>query len=432
MSKKKLLVIGSGGREDCLVWKILQSPQVEEVYCCPGNAGIAKRAKCIDIDFLTSFDALINFAQEKNIDMTVVGPESPLVDGIVDAFESRGLKIFGPSKNAAMLEGSKSFAKEIMTSANVPTAKAEVFDNEKEALKFIKSLTLPFVIKADGLAAGKGVSISKNIEEAKSQLNAIFDEKVFGNAGTKVVIEEFLSGEEASVLAFVDNSTIVTLDSSQDHKPIYDGDKGPNTGGMGAYSPAPIVDKNMLRQIQETILEPTINELRKRNITYKGIIYAGIMVTKEGPKVLEFNCRFGDPETQAVLPRLENDIVELFEATINNQLSSIELKWKEKWAVCVIAASDGYPGKYEKGKVINNLDLIKENNDAIIFYAGVSENNGKLITSGGRVLGLTTLDILLSDAIKKNYELLKRIHFDGIYYRRDIGYRALKSEYKIF
>ena len=432
MSKKKLLVIGSGGREDCLVWKILQSPQTKEVYCCPGNAGIAKRAKCVNIDFSSSFDPLIKFAREKNIDMTVVGPEAPLVDGIVDAFEENGLKIFGPKKEAAMLEGSKSFAKEIMNSANIPTAKAEIFDNKNDALKFIKSLTPPIVIKADGLSAGKGVSINKNIEEARTLLSSIFDEKVFGDAGKKVIIEEFLSGEEASVLAFVDGNTILPLDSSQDHKPIYDGDKGPNTGGMGAYSPAPIVDNNMLNEIQKTIFEPIINELKKRVIIYKGILYAGIMVTKDGPKVLEFNCRFGDPEMQAVLPRLENDIVELFEATINNKLSSIELKWKEEWAVCVIAASDGYPGKYEKGKVINNLELIKENNETIIFYAGVAEKDKKLITNGGRVLGLTTLDILLSDAIKKNYEYLKRIHFDGIYYRRDIGYRALKFEHKIF
>lgn len=432
MSKKKLLVIGSGGREDCLVWKILQSPQTKEVYCCPGNAGIAKRAKCVNIDFSSSFDPLIKFAREKNIDMTVVGPEAPLVDGIVDAFEENGLKIFGPKKEAAMLEGSKSFAKEIMNSANIPTAKAEIFDNKNDALKFIKSLTPPIVIKADGLSAGKGVSINKNIEEARTLLSSIFDEKVFGDAGKKVIIEEFLSGEEASVLAFVDGNTILPLDSSQDHKPIYDGDKGPNTGGMGAYSPAPIVDNNMLNEIQKTIFEPIINELKKRVIIYKGILYAGIMVTKDGPKVLEFNCRFGDPEMQAVLPRLENDIVELFEATINNKLSSIELKWKEEWAVCVIAASDGYPGKYEKGKVINNIELIKENNETIIFYAGVAEKDKKLITNGGRVLGLTTLDILLSDAIKKNYEYLKRIHFDGIYYRRDIGYRALKFEHKIF
>ncbi len=426
MSKKKLLVIGSGGRENCLVWKILKSPLVSEVYCCPGNAGITKRAKCVDIDFSSSFDSIVDFAKDKKIDLTVVGPEVPLVNGIVDAFESNGLEIFGPNKKAAMLEGSKAFAKDVMNAANIPTAKSEVFDNKNDALKFIKTLSPPFVLKADGLAAGKGVSINKSLEEAESQLEDIFDKKVFGAAGNKVVAEEFLSGEEASVLAFVDESTVLPLEPSQDHKPIYDGDRGPNTGGMGAYSPTLVVDKEMLKEIQSSILEPTIAELRKRNIVYKGILYAGLMITKDGPKVLEFNCRFGDPETQVVLPRLENDIIELFDAAIHNNLSSIELQWKEKWAVCVIAASDGYPGKYEKGKMISNCDLVKEDDDTIIFYAGVSEKEGQLITNGGRVLGLTTLESTISDAIKRNYELLKRIHFDGIYYRRDIGYKALK------
>lgn len=422
----KILVIGSGGREHCLVWKIAQSAKVEKVYCAGGNAGIAQLAEIIPSPVAPDFFELINFAKDQEIDLTVVGPENPLAEGIVDIFAGEGLPIFGPLQEAAQIESSKVFAKELMLEAGIPTGWAESFSSSHDAISYLGSLKPPYVIKADGLAAGKGVAIAHSFEEAKAQVEANLERQVFGEASRKILIEEFLSGEEASLLAFIDGTTVVPLVPSQDHKPVNDGDTGPNTGGMGAYSPTPLITRSLNSQIIKRIIAPAVRELHKRGIAYKGILYAGVIVTDDEPKVLEFNCRFGDPETQAILPRLQSDLAEVLLATVEGRLYEVALEWRQESAVCVIAASGGYPGPYEKGKPIHGLEQIPQDGRAFVFHAGTKVEEGKIVTNGGRVLGLTTLGATLREAIELNYELLRTIHFDKMHYRTDIGHKALR------
>jgi len=419
----KVLVVGGGGREHTLVWKLKQSPQVDKIYCAPGNGGIAQDAECVPLA-AEDLHRLADFAQEQQIDLTVVGPEAPLTTGIVDLFKARGLKVFGPEARAACLEGSKVFAKEKMTRYGVPTAAYRVFYDAAAALEFVRELNGPCVVKADGLAAGKGVIIAKNRAEAEQAVRLIMEERAFGDAGKAVVVEQRLEGEEVSVLAFTDGKTIKTLAASQDHKRVFDGDEGPNTGGMGAYSPAPVYTSELHEKTVKDILEPVIYGLADDGIKYKGVIYAGLMITSEGPYVLEFNCRFGDPETQVVVPRLKSDLVEVMNAVIEERLAEVELEWDPRAAVCVVAASGGYPGAYEKGKVITGLDELPP--DVLVFHAGTALSDGKLVTSGGRVLGITGFGATIEDAVKRAYSGMERIHFEGIHYRRDIAHRALK------
>jgi len=422
-----ILIVGSGGREHALAWKIAQSSNIGKIYCAPGNGGIANLCKCVDIE-VTDLKALANFARKKNIDLTVVGPEKPLALGIVDYFRERNLTIFGPDKKAAEIEASKSFAKYIMKKYNVPTAEYKLFTNYKEAQEGIHTITPPFVLKADGLAAGKGVLICNNRNEAYNALDLIMKEKKFGKAGDKVIIEEFLEGEEASVLAVTDGKDFILLPNSQDHKNIFEGDTGPNTGGMGAYAPAPVIDDRLLNVVKNKIISPVIEGMQKEGRPYKGVLYAGLIITSKGPKVLEFNCRFGDPETQAVLPLIDSDIVELFMSAINNKISQYKLQILNKAAVCVIMASGGYPGDYEKGMPIKGIEEVDQKEDIIIFHAGTQKKSKNIITSGGRVLGVTAIDDTIKATIDKVYNAVGNITFNGAYYRKDIGDKALKQK----
>ena len=422
----RVLVIGTGGREHTLVWKIARSPRVERIYCPGGNAGIATLADTTPVDEGENFSGLVDFAHSEGIGLTVVGPEAPLARGIVDIFQEAGLRIFGPDKKAARIESSKSFCKELILSASVPTGSAQVFSSIADAMKYLNSQTFPLVIKADGLAAGKGVVITRNRTDAEKTINAFMNDEIPGKAGSRILIEEYLEGEEASLLAFTDGETILLMDSAQDHKPIYDGDTGPNTGGMGAYSPAPVITPEIRTQCLNEIFIPTITELKKRGIIYKGVLYAGLMITQTGPKVLEFNCRFGDPETQALLPRLKNDLVDVMDAVIDGRLEDVELQWRPESAVCIVMASQGYPDKYEKGKVITGLEQIPTTQDAIVFHAGTKCDGAEILTNGGRVLGVTALAETLPNAIDKAYRLVSQIDFENKYYRTDIGQKALK------
>jgi phosphoribosylamine--glycine ligase len=444
----KVLVVGNGGREHCLVWKLAQSQKVEKIFCTGENAGIARLAEIVPMSVAPDFDEIIRFVEAKGIDLTLVGPEAPLAGGIVDAFESRGLQILGPRRDAARIESSKSFAKSLMLEAGIPTGRAESFTDADAALRYLKSLPRPVpkperdrdrqagldppcVIKADGLAAGKGVFIAEDVASAEKNIRDNLERRIFGDSSRTVLIEEFLRGEEASLIAFTDGESVVPMVSAQDHKPIYDGDRGPNTGGMGSYSPAPLITRAIHKHITEEILKPAVRALRKRGIRYKGVLYAGVIVTDDGPKVLEFNCRFGDPETQSMLPLMESDLVEVALAVVEERLGDVTLRWKEKSAVCVVMASGGYPGDYEKGKTISGLDEIAEDENTIVFHAGTKREGGKIVTNGGRVLGLTTLDADLPRAIARNYELIERIRFDGCQYRRDIGFKALKRVFNV-
>jgi phosphoribosylamine--glycine ligase len=421
----KILVIGSGGREHTLVKQIRKSPRVTELYCAPGNAGIAADAEIVDIN-ANDLPALLGFAKEKEIDLTVVGPEAPLCDGIVDLFTAEGLRIFGPSKAAAEIEGSKVFAKQLMQKHLIPTPTFRVFTDTEEALTYLRSvLDWPVVIKADGLAAGKGVIIAEHLGEADEVVRSVMEEGRFGEAGSRVVIEEYLTGEEASILALTDGSTIAVLESSQDHKAAHDGDTGPNTGGMGAYSPAPVVTPAVLDQITRDILVPTVHAMNKEGRPYRGVLYAGLMITKGGPKVIEFNCRFGDPEAQVVLPRLETDLVDLMEATIDGTLAEKDLEWDERPALCVVLASGGYPGSYEKGKPIFGLGALAGDPDIIVFHAGTALSGGDVVTSGGRVLGITAFGDDLKGARDLCYRAVEQVSFENSYHRTDIGHRAL-------
>lgn len=420
----RVLVIGSGGREHALVWKLASSPRVEKVYCVPGNPGISKIAHCVQLDTNDNF-AMIRFAVENKVDLTVVGPEAPLAKGIVDAFAKEGLKIFGPSKAAAQIEGSKAFAKDLMKKYNIPTAGFEVFTEAAAAKEYIKQHGAPVVVKADGLAAGKGVIVAMTLDEALNAIDAIMCDKAFGSAGSQVVVEDYLTGEEASLLAFTDGKTIVPMVAAQDHKRIYDGDKGPNTGGMGAYAPAPVVNDEIRQKVMTDVLKPIIAAMANEGCPYKGCLYAGLMITEDGPKVIEFNARFGDPETQVVLPLLESDLTVIMEACIDGTLCKTEVEWQSGAAVCVVLAAQGYPSAYRKGDVINGIEQA-EQQGALVFHAGTKLSDGHIVTNGGRVLGVTAVASDLVNAIKKTYEAVNDIDFKDVQYRRDIAHRALR------
>ncbi len=423
----RIFVIGSGGREHALIWKIAQSKLCDKIFCAPGNAGIAQIAECLDIK-ADDIPGLIDFTRREKIDLTVVGPEVPLALGIVDEFAKYNLKIFGPNKAAAQLEASKVFSKELMAKYKVPTADFKIFDNPDAAKKYIEKIGSPCVVKADGLAAGKGVVVAKTVDEAKQAVDAMMREKIFGEAGNKVVIEECLEGEEASILVITDAKEVITLASAQDHKRVYDHDQGPNTGGMGVYSPAPVVTKELFKEILDKVVYRTIDGLVKEGIDYRGVLYAGIMLTKEGPKTLEFNVRFGDPETQAILPRLKSDLVEIMLAASEQKLNRLKnLEWDERACVCVVAAAGGYPGNYEKGKEILGLDKAAKIKDVVVFHAGTKLQNNKIVTNGGRVLGETGLGKTIKKAIDKTYSAVDEISFEGMHYRKDIGEKAVRA-----
>lgn len=443
----KVLVIGSGAREHAICWKVAQSKKVDTIYCAPGNGGIGKIAKLVDID-AEDIDSLLKFAKSNNIDLTVVGQEAPLVKGIVDLFQKEGLRIFGSGGRASMLEGSKIFAKEMMKRWAVPTADFEIFDEYKKAEEYIEQKEMPLVVKADGLAAGKGVTVCHTKDEALKALKDAMVNKRFGASGDRVVIEECLEGEEASIIVISDGKNVVPLATSQDHKRVFDDDKGANTGGMGAYSPAPVITPKEEDRIMNTVIMPIIKGMASDGMPYKGVLYAGIMVTDEGPKVLEFNVRFGDPETQAIFPRLKSDLVDLIERSIDGNLKGVNTSWDERNCVCVVMASGGYPGKYEKGKEVKGLDEVERMKDIVVFHAGTKQSIVdsrqstdqsidhsrqsteksvvKYVTTGGRVLGVTGLGDTIEAAIKKTYEAVSKIRFEDMHFRRDIARRALE------
>ncbi|MBQ9992432.1 MAG: phosphoribosylamine--glycine ligase [Firmicutes bacterium] len=420
----KVLVVGSGGREHALAYKLAQSHKVSKIYAAPGNGGIASIAECVAIS-ATDVEAICNFVVENDIAFTVVGPEAPLAAGLVDALQERGRAAFGVTKDAAQLESSKGFAKNLMKKYSIPTAAYEIFDDYAAARAYVENQKFPLVVKADGLAAGKGVIIAENLADAEAALKDILLDNAFGSAGSSVVIEEFLNGEEVSVLALCDGEFILPLEPSQDHKRALDGDKGLNTGGMGAYSPVPIYTPELAEKTVKLVLEPTIAALKSEGIIYKGIIYAGLMVENGEPKVLEFNCRFGDPETEAVLYRMESDLLEAFEAVYTGSLAHYELKWSDEPAVCVVVASGGYPEAYEKGKEISGLDNVNEN-EAVVFHAGTKLIDGKIFTDGGRVLTVTAKGKDIAAARDKAYAAIEKISFDKAFFRHDIAHRALK------
>ncbi len=423
----KVLVIGSGGREHAIVWKLSQSRSVDKIYCCPGNAGIAELAECIDVP-QNDFNALLDFVKYEWIDLTIVGPEEPLSKGIVDLFEKDGRKILGPTKAAAQLESSKVFCKDLMKSHSIPTAEYKVFTSYIHAEEYIKFKGTPIVIKADGLAAGKGVFVASTFEEARDALKTIMKDRAFGDAGNRVVVEQCLKGEEASYMVFTDGKTILPMVSSQDHKRIFDDDKGPNTGGMGAYSPAPVLTKELEQVVLNRIMKPTIKALASEGIKYKGILYAGLMIDNGEPYTLEFNCRMGDPETQPVLSRLKTDFMEIAMAITDERLSDVKVEWKDEPSVCVVIASGGYPGKYRKGDVITGIKEANQLKGAYVFHAGTAYKNDTIVTSGGRVLGVTATGPDIASAKAKAYEAAGRIRFDGMQYRKDIADRALDRE----
>lgn len=423
-----ILVIGSGGREHALVWKLKQSPSVQKIYCAPGNAGISEMATCADIKPL-DFDALIKYVRKNSIDLTVVGPEAPLAAGIVDRFQEEGLKIFGPTKAAAQLESSKAFAKEFMKRHHIPTADFAVFDASqyREAHEHLLRSHYPVVIKADGLAAGKGVIIAENFSQANEALESIIQSHVFGEAGNKVVIEEYMSGVEASVFALTDGKAFATLTPAQDHKRIFDGDRGKNTGGMGAYAPTRFVPPEILSQIKLRIIKPTLDAMAQEGIPYTGCLYVGLMMNEDGPKVVEFNCRFGDPETQVVLPLIDDDLASIMMSVAEGTLSTHRMKQHDACAVCVVIASNGYPDIYNTGHIISGLDSINQDEGTIIFHAGTKKDGSKIATNGGRVLGVTAIGPAndLQQTIVNAYSAVARIRFDGAYYRTDIGKKGL-------
>lgn len=421
----KVLVIGGGGREHALVWKLKQSPRLTKIYCAPGNGGIAADAECVPYG-VEELEGLRDFALREQIDLTVVGPEAPLVAGIVDLFQASGLRAFGPSARAALLEGSKLFAKEAMVRYGIPTAGFQVFREFGPACRYLRSLNGPCVVKADGLAAGKGVIVADNQAEASAAVRLIMDERAFGAAGDAVIIEERLEGEEVSVLAFTDGQTVLPMVASQDHKRVGDGDTGPNTGGMGAYSPPPVYTPALHEQVCSEVLNPLIQGLRGDGIRYRGVIYAGLMLTAKGPYVLEFNCRFGDPETQVVIPRLRSDLLEVLDAVVAERLSEIALDWETSAAACVVLASGGYPGSYESGQVIAGLAQVPP--DIMVFHSGTGNSDSDLVTAGGRVLGVTALGATVGQAVQRAYQGVGSISFEGMHFRRDIAHRALSRE----
>ena len=420
----KILVIGSGGREHSLVWKISQSPKVEKIFCAPGSAAIGELAECVAIG-PEQIEKLADFAGKEKIDLAVVGPELPLTLGITDLFESSGLRIFGPNKAAARLEGSKAFAKEILQQNKILTASFGTFTDAALAKKYLAQQKPPYVIKADGLAGGKGVLICLDIHDAIAVVDSSLVQKTFGEAGEKIVIEEFLEGEEASFMVLTDGDHILPLASSQDHKRVFDNDEGPNTGGMGAYSPAPVVTSAMHQRILNEILNPLLAGLKNKGIRYRGVIYVGLMITKNGPKVLEFNARFGDPECQPIMMRLKSDLVPLLEATIDGKLNQVQPEWYEDPAVCVVLSARGYPGPYIKGEEIHGLDKLRNWQDGFVFHAGTTKENGRWIASGGRVLGVTGRGRDIANAVKNTYSAVSQITWDGMHYRKDIARKAI-------
>lgn len=431
MQKKKVLVVGSGGREHALCWKLAMSPRIAALYCAPGNAGIAQCAVCVPVK-ATDLNGILEFVKKERIDITIIGPEAPLAEGLADLLEADGFRVFGPSQKAAQMEASKVFAKEIMAKAGVPTAEHRIFTEQGSAMEYVREAwskgnpSMQMVLKADGLAAGKGVIIARTLSEAEEAVRDILERKLFGDAGERLVVEEFLQGEEASFMAVTDGDTVLPLATSQDHKAVFDGDNGPNTGGMGAYSPAPVVTDSLFHEVLETIMKPVVKTLAAEGITYKGVLYAGLMIHEGKPKVLEFNCRFGDPEAQPILMRLETDLMEVVEATIDGRLNELHLKWSPKAAVCVVMASEGYPGAYETGKKIKGLDKASKLPNVQVFHAGTTMKAGKYVTAGGRVLGVTALGDNIAQAIEAAYDACAKIHWDGVHYRKDIGEKALK------
>lgn len=415
----KVLVIGGGGREHALVWKIAQSPLVKKIYAVPGNAGISKFAECVEIE-AGDIREIAGFAEREGIDITVVGPEAPLVEGIADEFERRKLKIFGPNKAAARIEGSKVFAKGLMKKYSIPTAEYEVFDDYEKALRYLEKCHTPIVIKAEGLAAGKGVLVARTREEAQKAVKAMMKDGIFGEAGRRVVVEEFLEGREVTVMAFCDGKTAKLMESSRDYKRAFDGDEGPNTGGMGAVSPAHYLSRDVEEYVRENIIRKTLEAMEKEGAPFRGVLYAGLMLTEKGPKVLEFNCRFGDPETQSVLPRLNTDLVDIIIKVLEGRLSEVDIQWKEEKAVCVVLASGGYPATFERGKEISGIDAAEEEG-AFVFHAGTALKDGKLVTAGGRALGVTALGTTQEEARDRAYRAASKISFEGMHYRKDIG-----------
>ena len=422
----KVLVVGGGGREHALVRKIKESKKVDEIFCTPGNGGISYDAKCFDVA-ATDIDGVVNLAKEIKADLVVVAPDDPLVAGMVDALNEAGFKTFGPRANAAIIEGSKVFSKELMQKYNIPTAEYKVFDNAEEAIEYIKERNeFPTVIKADGLALGKGVIIPENLDDAIAGVKEIMEDKIFGASGNNIVVEEFLTGPEVSVLAFTDGKCVKPMVSSMDHKRALDGDKGLNTGGMGTVSPNPYYTQEVANECMDKIFMPTINAMNNEGRTFKGCLYFGLMITPKGPKVIEYNCRFGDPETQVVLPRLKTDIIDIFEAIDSETLSDLDVEWSDDACACVIMASGGYPKSYPKGIEITGLSN-GQLDGVTVYHAGTKLQGNELVTSGGRVLGVTALGDTLENALKKSYDAVEKIHFEGAHYRRDIGKRALEA-----
>lgn len=420
MAGKKVLVVGSGGREHAIVWKLAQSDKVEKIFCAPGNGGIAALAECVDIKAM-DIDAMVQFATQNAIDMVMVAPDDPLAAGMVDAMEAKGVRAFGPNKAAAIIEGSKKFSKDLMKKYNIPTAAYEVFDNSEKAIEYINNNKTPIVVKADGLALGKGVIIANTKDEAIKAVKDMIDDKQFGDSGSRVVIEEFMTGPEVSILAFTDGKVIKPMVSSQDHKRAYDNDEGLNTGGMGTFSPSRIYDKELADYCMEKLFIPTMKAMNSENRTFKGVLYFGLMITEEGPKILEYNARFGDPETQVVLPRLKTDLYDIFDAIIDERLEEVEIEWDDGACVCVVMASGGYPGKYVTGYEISGLDSFENDDDITVFHAGTKLSDGKIVTAGGRVLGVTATADNLDDAIKKSYDAVAKVNFKDVHFRKDIG-----------
>ena len=423
----RILLIGGGGREHALAWKLVQSPNVEKLYAAPGNPGMAllQKCECINLN-VDDLEGVADYAEEKSIDLTVVGPEAPLVAGLADVFKRRGLPVFGPSKAAAQLEGSKAFSKELMAKYNIPTAFFKICEDIEAAKAYVEEKGAPIVVKADGLAAGKGVVVAMSKQEALDAIDDMMGDHKFGAAGARVVLEEYMEGEEASLLAFTDGKTVVPMIAAQDHKRVFDGDEGPNTGGMGTYAPAPIMTDILRLKATELVLKPVVAAMAKEGTPYQGCLYAGLMIKGDSVKVVEFNCRFGDPETQVVLPLLDGDLAEIMLACATGTLDKVEVAWHDKAAVCVVMASGGYPESYEKGKEITGLAAAEEDKDVVVFHAGTKEADGKIVTSGGRVLGVTAVDASIKAARDRAYAAVEKIAFEKNFYRKDIAWRALK------
>ncbi|MUT65632.1 phosphoribosylamine--glycine ligase [Paenibacillus sp. NEAU-GSW1] len=421
----RILVVGGGGREHAIVWALKKSEKVKEIFCAPGNAGIAQLAECVPIA-VNKFDELVQFAKDAAIDLVFIGPDDPLAEGIVDAFEAHNIPVYGPSKAAAEIEGSKIFMKNLLKKYNIPTAKYETFTDYESASAYLRQQEVPIVIKADGLAAGKGVTVAYSMEEAERALREAMVDKVFGEAGNQIVIEEFLEGQEMSILAFVDGETVRAMVPAQDHKPVFDNDKGPNTGGMGTYTPLPHIPQSIVEESIENIIIPTAKAMVSEGRPFRGVLFAGLMITKDGPKTIEFNARMGDPETQVVLPRLETELVDIVLASINGRLDQLDIVWSDEAAVCVIVASEGYPAAYPKGRVITGLDAAAAQG-ALVFHAGTADKDGSIVTNGGRVLGVVGRGRDIAEARNRAYEAVSVIHFDGMHNRTDIAAKALKG-----